>query len=84
MQAARSSSIVSDREVMDMQTQTRAKAAIGYGVYRVAKPLARRAVKTRTRRLRQASRRAAPFAAAFAAIAAAIAGALFFWRRRSS
>jgi len=76
-------SIAPDQEVMDVQTRTLAKAAIGYSAYRVAKPLARRAVKTRTRRLWQASRRGAPFAAAFGAIAA-IAGALFVWRRRRS
>jgi hypothetical protein len=67
------------REVMDVQTRTLAKAAIGYGVYRAAKPLARRSVRTRTRRLWHGRR--GPFAAAFAAIAA-IAGALFVWRRR--
>jgi hypothetical protein len=66
---------------MDVQTRTLAKAAIGYGAYRAAKPLARRAAKTRTKRLWQATRRGAPFAAVFAAIAG-ITGALFVWRRR--
>ncbi len=60
--------------------RNRSKAAVGYAIYVVGKPVAKRAAKRRARRLGESATKPRTLAVAAAALTAV--GGLVLWRRR--